>query len=469
MILRDRLARLPLRLRLVAGFSAATFVVLLAAGAFVYWRVESALDQDLDSELSEALGTIQPLVGPDGHVSKRARAEATDVAWQVVDAEGHVLDHGGPADGDSLLSESRLAAAGTSPRTYEIGAFLPASSSPYRIQVVRSRTSADLYVVVGERRDHRDEALRELLLQLTLAGLGSLLITAFVGERLARAALRPVERYRRSAAAIAAGDTELRLDVPPLRDDEVTRLGHTFNDMLATLDRALDREREFVAEASHELRTPITLLKSRVQLARRRARTVEEHERILAELEIDLDRMARLADQLLELAAAAVDRGPGDLAAAARHAVARRRAEADVPVGALTVAVSDIELQRILTNLLDNAEAHGAPPVRVAVDQHDGWARLVVSDGGPGMPPDLLDSATQRFARAEEARSRPGAGLGLALVQSLVEQAGGELRLCHAGRHTSHGRPSPVACGHTPGMTVTVLLPTVRTEAQPGA
>jgi signal transduction histidine kinase len=84
---------------------------------------------------------------------------------------------------------------------------------------------------------------------------------------------------------------------------------------------------------------------------------------------------------------------------------------------------------------------------------------VIVSDAGPGMPPALLTGATQRFTRADEARTRPGSGLGLALVDTLVTQAGGELRLCHHGRHSSHGRRAPVRCTHGPAMTVTVLLP----------
>jgi signal transduction histidine kinase len=87
------------------------------------------------------------------------------------------------------------------------------------------------------------------------------------------------------------------------------------------------------------------------------------------------------------------------------------------------------------------------------------WSRLCVADAGPGMPPELLAGATQRFARADDARARPGAGLGLALVDTLVDQAHGELRLCFGGQHASHGRPAPVACVHGPEMTVTVLLP----------
>ena len=470
-LLRARLSRLPLRIRLVAGFSAAMFVVLLAAGTFVYWRVDYALDRGLDTELAQATAALEPLVGTDGEVSNRSAAEATGVAWQVLDASGRVLDNGGPAGTIELVSPGQLARVGSTPRTFNVGDFLPSSREPYRLLVTRTSTSPQRYLLVGVRRDHRDEALRELLVQLTLAGLAALVVTAFVGERLARAALRPVERYRRRAAAIAAGTGDLRLDVPPLRDDEVTRLGHTLNDMLATLERALDRERQFVNEASHELRTPITLLTGRIQLARRRPRSREEHERILSELQVDLDRLARLAERLLDLGSTTTRTNPGmsDLAAVTARVVEQRRLAAPARAGEISahvaiegvpVDIADFELERILANVLDNAAAHGAAPFVVTVDQPSpAWARLTVSDAGPGMPPTLLETATQRFSRAAEARTRPGAGLGLALVQALVIQAGGELRLCFDRRHTSHGRPAPVECSHGPEMSVTILLP----------
>jgi two-component system, OmpR family, sensor kinase len=370
-----------------------------------------------------------------------------------------------------MVSPRQLARVGATPRTFNVGDFLPISREPYRLRVTRTSADPPRYLLVGVRRDHRDEALRELLAQLTLAGLGALILTAFVGERLARAALRPVERYRRRAAAIAAGAEELRLDVPPLRDDEVTRLGHTLNDMLATLERALDRERQFVNEASHELRTPITLLTARIQLARRRPRTTAEHEHILEELQVDLDRLALLAEHLLELGSAATRTHPGssDLTGVAARVVEQRRLAAPSRAGEITadlageavrVPLADLDLERILGNLLDNAESHGAAPFMVTVDQPTPtWARLMVSDAGPGMPPAVLDSATRRFTRAAQARSRPGAGLGLALVEALVVQAGGELRLCHHGHHASRGLTAPVECSHGDQMIVTVLLP----------
>jgi len=470
--LRSRVHRLPLRARLVAGFSLAMLVVLIGAGAFVYWRVDFALDRGLDAELSQATTTLRPLVDARGHVDNRTTADATGAAWQVLDPAGDVLDHGGPATARGMVGTRVLERAEHGPQTVNVGDFLPASAAPYRLRVSAARTSPQLYLLVGVRRDHRDEALRELLVQLTVAGLGALVVTAFVGDRLARAALRPVERYRRRAEQIAGGASGLRLEVPGERDDEVTRLGHTLNDMLAALEQALDRERRFVSEASHELRTPITLLASRIQLARRRPRSQAEHERALAELEVDLGRLSRLAEQLLDLGAAHAGGGASrsDLTGTAARVVEQRRLAAPghsadttlhVSTEPVAVAAADAVVERILTNLLDNAAAHGAPPYGVRVDKpRDGWARLLVSDRGPGMSPALLRTATRRFARSDEARSRPGAGLGLALVQALVDDAGGELRLCHGGEHASTGTPAPVPCDHGPEMVVTVLLPT---------
>lgn len=345
----------------------------------------------------------------------------------------------------------------------------------YATALLHAESQRAAILVVAVRRDHRDEALLELLVQLAVAGFGALLLTALVGERLARLALRPVERYRVQAADIIAGASGVRLDVPPGRDDEVTRLGHTLNATLDALEDALDRERRFVNNASHELRTPLTLLKTRVQLALRRPRTVAEHEAVLAEIQTDLSRLTQLAEQLLRVGtqpAVAVDGQPSDLAHVVPHEVTRRnllrregQPDGRPPVQlraskeAVPVALGETQVTQLLDNLLDNAELHGQPPVTVIVDQVPGAGRLVVADHGDGMDPDLLATATRRFTRAAESRSRPGFGLGLSLVEAIITHAEGELRLCYAGTHQRFGYPYPAPCQHDYAMTVTALLP----------
>ena len=474
-----RLRRLPLRVRLVAGFSAAMLVLLTAAGVFVYWRVEYALDRSLDTELASAGTVISPLVGADGVVTSSDAADATGTAWQVLDAAGAVLDSGGPAPDRPLVTPASLTDVDGAGRTLDVGTLLPVSAAPYRVEVTALADAAPAaYLLVGVRRDHRDEALRELLLQMAVAGLGALVVASLVGDMLARLALRPVERYRRRAVEISYGAPQLRLDVPPERDDEVTRLGHTLNDMLSALEESLDRERQFVGDASHELRTPLTLLSSRIQVARRRERSREEHEAVLDELGVDVARLVDLAEQLLELdreqAASPGFISPIDLADVAEVVVTRwraahpERAHDLAPVISTSPVVVRVErpaLERVVTNLVANAFVHGAPPVEVVVRSEGGHGVLEVADAGPGMAPELLAQATRRFSRAPHARALPGAGLGLALVEQLVLRAGGEVRLCHAGHHASTGISADVPCGHDERMTVTVLLPAGGTAA----
>jgi signal transduction histidine kinase len=478
MTLRGRLARLPLRVRLVAGFSATMFVVLTAAGAFVYWRVDFALDRQVNTELNDVSSVITPLVTASGQLSAGAPPVVGNQLFQVMSRDGRVLAYSPTLGAKPIVSPATVKQALEEPVRRDIGTLLPINDRPlraYATALPHDKPQAAAVLVVAVRRDHRDEALLELLGQLAAAGVGALLLTALVGERLAKFALRPVERYRAQAEDIIAGASGVRLDVPDERDDEVTRLGHTLNAMLDALEDALQRERRFVNDASHELRTPLTLLKTRVQLARRRTRSLEEHEAVLAEVETDVVRLTRLADQLLDVGAqgaSSADEEQADLAEVVEHEVSRRNALAraaregagDVPVRVTTappvdVALGAIQISQIVGNLLDNAARHGAPPVVVTVDKVGGCGRLAVADSGGGMDAEMLATATHRFTRSAEARPREGFGLGLSLVESIVARAGGELRLCHAGRHELFGQAHPVPCSHDEAMTVTVLLP----------
>ena len=203
------LGRWPLRVRLVAGFAAAMLVLLAAAGAFVYWRVEYALDRGLDTELARRAATHRATGRDRRDASPRpTAADATGAAWQVLDADGAVLDRRGlGARRRPLVPRARSAGSTGTRRPHprrrqpaaRLGRALPGAGHPART-ATRRRTS-----LVGVRRDHRDEALRELLLQLAV-GRAAAPGGGLAGRRrLARAALRPVERYRRRAAEIAGG------------------------------------------------------------------------------------------------------------------------------------------------------------------------------------------------------------------------------------------------------------------------
>lgn len=481
---RERLSRLPLRVRLVAGFSATMFLVLTAAGAFVYWRVQFALDRQLDGDLTTDTRLLAPLVGPNGGVARDEDGVVGDELYQVLDRQGRILSASPTLSKRALVSGEVVSDALEEPLQRNVGTLLPFTHDPLRVYA-SPLPGADhqqaAVLVVAVRRDHRDEALLELLAQLAAAGLGALLVTALVGERLARFALLPVERYRAQADDIIAGATGVRLEVPPGRHDEITRLGATFNTMLDALEEAVDRERRFVNDASHELRTPLTLLTTRVQLAQRRSRSVAEHEQVLAEIETDVVRLVALADHLLQVGhnhpddpdhredSESPESTGADLAAVATQLVTRRNALTRatssgsavrlVAAEPVTVGLPTAAVEQLLGNLIDNALRHGAEPVSVTVDRVGPCGRLTVVDAGPGMEPELLATATHRFTRAAASRSGSGFGLGLSLVESIVARGNGELRLCFGGRHQSHGTAYDVVCTHGDAMTVTVLLP----------
>jgi two-component system, OmpR family, sensor kinase len=471
-----RWARLPLRVRLIAGFAAAMLVVLAGAGVFVYLRVQYALDRRLDADLTTESAAVTGALHA-GRSPSGTPSIVSGALYQILDRSGTVLDASPGLPPRPLLSAGQVNGALHGPVRTDRGTLLPISADPLRILATPLATrppaaGQPAVVVVAVRRDQRDEALRELVAQLALANLAALAVASLVGYSLARAALDPVERYRAQAARIAAGDAGVRLDLPD-GDDELTRLGHTLNEMLAALDAALQRERRFVADASHELRTPLTLLAAELELALRRPRPAAELEEALRAAATDTASLIALADTLL---AVGIQAPPDpstpaiDLADALPPILHRYRNAADLTDTSLRidleptppVRVDPGRLERVATNLLDNATRHGAPPVAIATSTTASYARLTVHDSGPGMPTTFLPHAAQRFARADTARTTPGTGLGLSLVDAIVAAHHGYLWWCSAATH-HHPQPIPVPCTHPgTGTTITVLLPAAR-------
>ena len=411
------LRRLPLRVRLTAGFAIAMLIVLAGAGAFVYLRVRYALDLRLDEDLTAQAGQLIASIAAGGPPTV-----TTGTEYQLLDAANYVVAASTGLTSTSLLSSDQLATARTTPVRADRGPLFPIRANTLRLYAVPMHTGAAVVAVVAVRRDQRDEALRELIGQLALANLAALAIASLVGYRLTRAALAPVERYRTEAARIAAGATGLRLAVPQRTDDEITRLGRTLNQMLTSLEAALDRERQFVHDASHELRTPLTLISTEIELALRRPRSTTELEGTLRNVAGDAERLRELAETLLIVG---VQPSPApsdtvDLAALTDEAAARythTHTEHHEPAIALGDAT---RLRQVLTNLLDNATRHGTPPITITTGRTGGAAYLRVHDHGPGIDPAFLTHATARFTRADTARSTPGTGLGLAVVDAIA-------------------------------------------------
>ena len=241
---------------------------------------------------------------------------------------------------------------------------------------------------------------------------------------------------RAEAAAISGSEPGRRLPSGRARD-EIARLAGTLNEMLARLERAIERERSFVADASHELRTPLALLQAELELALRKPRTDAELEEAVRSATAETERLVRLAEDLLVLAQAddgrlPLRRGPvraDELLDAVREAF-RPRADAagraiEAEADAIVLDADRLRLEQALGNLVDNALRHGAGAIRLDAVEHDDRVELHVRDEGPGLPPDFLPHAFERFSRADAARTGGGAGLGLALASAIAEAHGG--------------------------------------------
>jgi signal transduction histidine kinase len=308
---------------------------------------------------------------------------------------------------------------------YVVGAAAGDEADPLTILVARS---------LGEVED----ATR--VVRLVLFAAAPLLVGAFalacwllVGQ-----ALRPVAALRRGAEDITTTREHRRLPVPAA-EDEVYRLAVTLNDMLDRLERSSARQRAFVSDAAHELRSPLAAIRTQLEVARAHPSNAD-WDQTSADALADVERLSRLVDDLLVLAQA--DEAPRrrfepvDLAQVADDVVARYESSA-VPVrrvGAASVPFTgDVDaLGRIASNLIDNAVRHAASAVTVDVAEADGgMAALTVTDDGPGIPVADTERVFDRFTRLDEARSRDagGTGLGLPIVRELVRIHGGTVEL----------------------------------------
>jgi two-component system OmpR family sensor kinase len=273
--------------------------------------------------------------------------------------------------------------------------------------------------------------IRRLTVVAALLGVLAGVVAAWV---LARRAMRPLVRLTGAAEEISrSAAPDERLPAPDT-GDEVARLADTLNRMLGSLEAAREREQRFVADAAHELRTPITALLGNAAFVARHGADAAA----LGDIEADANRLSRTLDDLIALAREE-GAGPPD-GVLVLDDVARRAARAGVVVTALqTVRVRGDEaaLERAVRNLVDNALLHGPAggTVTVTVTERDGRALVTVSDDGPGLVGEAADRAFDRFWRGAETGGRPGSGLGLAIVRSTAERHGGTAR-ARGGRFT---------------------------------
>lgn len=277
------------------------------------------------------------------------------------------------------------------------------------------------------------QALERQLILLIIVGSGGIAFAAFLGVLVARAALAPIARFTRQTERIAANPDRLdreRLDVHG--GDELARLAHTFNRTLDALEESVQSQRNLVADASHELRTPISTIRANIQLMRdERLLSDEDRDALRRDIIEELDELTALVGDVVELARGtklSVDQGDVRVDEIVADVVerARRRApdlEVTTSLEPTLVFGEGDRIARAVSNLLDNAAKYAAGGGPVEVSLHDGI--LEVRDHGPGFTEEDLPFVFDRFHRAREARSKAGSGLGLAIVRQAAEAHGG--------------------------------------------
>lgn len=346
----------------------------------------------------------------------------------VVDASGNVI-----ASSASVTRNPPHLTHQTSGRTLSLP--IDGESIDYRVW---SAVAGDKTVFVGSSLDAVEEAVSTVE-QALLIGLPVLLVllaagTWFVVGR----ALRPVEAIRSQVADISSKDLHRR--VPDTgAADEISRLAHTMNEMLARLQRASERERRFAADAAHELQTPLAAFRTHLEVSL--AHPDDGQWRQAAdELLHGSQRMEQLVRDLLFLSrnetAPTVTKGWVDFDDIVLTEAARVRAVTRIRIDTSNVTAAPVrgsrdELNRLVRNLLENAERHATTTVKVQLTSDSGNVRFVVSDDGPGVPATEHERIFDRFARVDDGRSRTtgGTGLGLSIVKDIAERHSGSVRL----------------------------------------
>lgn len=428
-------ARLSLRVRLTVLSALGAALVLPLVVLVLQGAVRDALNDAVTAELrvraddvaAELDAGVEPVV-TDGLVT------------QVLARDGSVVRPGGA---EPLLGSDELPERAGDELVHDRA--VPAVGEHTRVLVRRLTADAGGgWVLVAGSTSPIVEVERRLAVLLGVAGPLLVLAVAATAWVLTRSALQPVRRMTRRASTLSLEEPRERLPQPP-GADEIAELGRTLNGMLDRIEETVAHERAFVDDASHELRTPIAVLRGELELARMELAAREPGDPIRAidsALE-ETDRLARITEHLLVLARADAGRLADtkervSLMTATAHVIDR------VDAGRIQLQVTGVEghvvadpdlVDQLLTNLVGNAVRFARTTVRVGIRIEDGSVVVEVDDDGPGFDPAVLDRALDRFSRSGTSRTRSGggAGLGLAIVAAIVDSLDGQIALENDG------------------------------------
>jgi signal transduction histidine kinase len=439
-----------LQSRLAVLFALGSAAVLLLFTLALYRVLDHQLLAAIDSGLRSRAADLSVEAANGGGV-----VPDRDPFAQTLTLDGRVVDQAPAASQRTpVLTPAQLARVGSG--RYFVGEVRVLGGDSQLLATPLKVGRTPMVLVVGSSIDGYNRARSRLKAVLLVASPVLVGLLAACGWLLAGAALSPVRRLTAAADGIGPDELDRRLAVPG-SNDEIEHLARTINAMLDRIEQAVANERTFIDDASHELRTPISILRGELELALAQPR--DEHE-VEASLRSALDeavRLGRLAEDLLALARARsgelhLRRSAVDLAAAARRLVSGLgEGGAPVQVEGEGMAWADPDrVDQILTNLLVNARRHAAGRIQVDVRaRRDGTTEIEVADDGPGFAPSMLPVTFERFVRGDPARGRDtgGTGLGLAIVAGLARAQGASIEAGNGGS--------------LPGASVRVTFPAV--------
>jgi two-component system OmpR family sensor kinase len=445
---------LSIRTRLALWYTGALLGILLVIGGLSYWLLSVSILQDVDRSLLAVGNVVRNAAtaasrGPAATLRDTLGTDFSDGFFQVVGPEGALREHSSPGHGKALplSAEARANAAAGRP-SFETQVIHHRRVRLLALPVFRNG-SLDEIVQVGMSLKASEQSLArylEALVVLVPLGAG---LSAIGGMLMARAALHPVDEITRTARWINAEALDQRV---PVRGtgDELDRLAETLNAMLAHLGRAFEELRRFSADAAHELRTPLTALKGGLEVALRMTRSPEQYRSVLQASLEDVERLIRLAEDLLLLSRSTAGlespRLPIEiepLLLDVLDTVGRLAKEAGVSVRLDGVEPFIVRgdagaLRRAVLNLVENGIKYtGAQgEVRLSARRQPATGIIVVEDTGPGIAPADAERVFEPFVRLDAARGRDsgGAGLGLAIARSIVVAHDGALALDPARR-----------------------------------
>jgi signal transduction histidine kinase len=427
---RPRFRLRSVRARTTAGATLVVAIALVGSAWGLVTLTEHTLRHSVEDAARLRAGELAGSLA-DGSADPAALPNEEDVIVQILDGTRVV--------GWSPAVEGRPPIARLQPgQTAIVEGLADEGNDSFMVAAAAARASTGpVTVLVGRNLDTVQESV-SVVTSILVVGLPLLLvIVGVITWVVVGRALAPVEAIRLGVSEISGTQLQRRVPIPP-GDDEVARLASTMNAMLARLEKARDRQRRLVSDASHELRSPIAAIRqhAEVTLSHPDGTTVD---RLAADVLAEDLRLERLAEDLLLLARADESslkpKGrPLDLDDLALEEGRRLRLTTQLRIDTSDVSAARTrgdrqQLQRVLRNLADNAVRHAASAIRLSVREDGGRAVLEIDDDGPGIPPERRRLIFERFTRLDDARDRRrgGAGLGLAIVKEIVTAHGGSV------------------------------------------